>query len=60
MGEAKRRQQAGERKDAEEQKKLDKQLKDTFPASDPPTETQPGGGGATGTEPPPAGQKTGR
>ena len=60
MGEAKRRQQAGERKDVEEQKKLDKQLKDTFPASDPPTETQPGGGGATGTEPPPAGQKTGR
>ncbi len=60
MGEARRRRKAGDRKGAEEQKKLDRQLEDTFPASDPPTETQPGGGGATGTEPPPAGQKTGR
>jgi hypothetical protein len=60
MGEAKRRQRASERKGAERQERLDKELKDTFPASDPPSETQPGGGGATGTEPPPAGQKTGR
>jgi len=27
-------------------KELDKQLEDTFPASDPPASTQPGSGGA--------------
>ena len=35
-------------------KVVDKGLKDTFPASDPPAASQPGGG-ITGTEPPPKG-----
>ncbi|MFO1115012.1 MAG: hypothetical protein U1E28_04960 [Beijerinckiaceae bacterium] len=58
-GEAQRRKAKGDHKGAAEQEKLDKALKDTFPASDPPEGTQPGGG-ITGVEPPPKGQKTGR
>lgn len=38
----------------EEDKTVTKELKDTFPASDPLASTQPGGG-ITGTEPPPKG-----
>ena len=41
-----------DRKEAD--RTVDKELKDTFPASDPPASTQPGGG-ITGTEPPPKG-----
>ena len=40
------------RKDEVTDKDYDKELKDTFPASDPPSASQPGGG-ITGTEPPP-------
>ncbi len=34
---------------------IDEQLEQTFPASDPPTESEPGGG-ITSTEPPPKGR----
>ena len=43
---------AKEKKEAD--KAIDKELKDTFPASDPLASTQPGSG-ITGTEPPPKG-----
>ena len=56
MGEAKRRRQ---RQTSDQKRRLDEGLKDTFPASDPPAETQPGSG-ITGDEPPIQGQKTGR
>lgn len=46
MGEAKAKKDAA----------IDKQLEDTFPASDPPKESQPGGGTFTSTEPPPKGR----
>lgn len=59
IGEAQRRREKGDHEGAAEQEKLDKALKDTFPASDPPEGAQPGSG-VTGTEPPPKGQKTGR
>lgn len=41
-------------KKKEEDKVVDKELQDTFPASDPPASTQPNSG-ITGTEPPPKG-----
>ena len=41
------------------QERLDEGLRETFPASDASQETQPGGG-ITGNEPPPAGQKGAR
>jgi hypothetical protein len=50
MGEARRR-------ETTKDKEYDKELKDTFPASDPPSASQPGGG-ITGTEPLPQGTKT--
>ncbi|HMN72125.1 MAG TPA: hypothetical protein PKA55_09700 [Rhodoblastus sp.] len=56
MGEAKRKQQ---RQKSDEKRRLDEGLKETFPASDPLAETEPGGG-ITGDEPPRKGQKTGR
>ncbi|MFT4098537.1 MAG: hypothetical protein QM651_15580 [Rhodoblastus sp.] len=56
MGEAKRKQQ---QKKSGEKRRLDEGLKESFPASDPLAETQPGGG-ITGDEPPRAGEKTGR
>lgn len=43
---------AHEKKEAD--KTVEKELKDTFPASDPLSSTQPGSG-ITGTEPPPKG-----
>ncbi|MFO1168117.1 MAG: hypothetical protein U1E19_08380 [Rhodoblastus sp.] len=56
MGEARRKQ---DKRDSKEKRRLDEGLKETFPASDPPAEIQPGGG-ITGDEPPRPGQKTGR
>jgi hypothetical protein len=56
MGEAKIKRERAE-KDSE--KRLEKGLEDTFPASDPSQETEPGGG-ITANEPPPAGQKIAR
>ncbi len=56
MGEARRKQQ---QRKASEKRRLDEGLKETFPASDPLAETQPGGG-ITGDEPARDGQKTGR
>lgn len=56
MGEAKRRRQ---HEKSDKKRRLDEGLKETFPASDPPAETQPGSG-ITGDEPPIPGQKTGR
>lgn len=53
MGEAKRK---SEQKKDRGDDRLQKALKDTFPASDPPAETEPGSG-ITGVEPPPEGQK---
>ena len=47
MGEAKRRQR---KQQGGEKRRLDEGLKETFPASDPLAETQPGGG-ITGDEP---------
>lgn len=41
-------------KKVEDDKAIDKELKETFPASDPLSSTQPGSG-ITGTEPPPKG-----
>jgi hypothetical protein len=57
MGEARRKRE--KRDDKNDSKKLERGLEGTFPASDPIQEEQPGGG-ITGTEPPPAGQKTGK
>ena len=56
MGEAKRKE---DKREAEGKRRLDEGLKDTFPASDPPAESEPGGG-ITGDEPARPGQKTGR
>ena len=56
MGEAKSK-RARKSKDSEQ--RLIEGLKETFPASDPSQDTQPGGG-ITANEPPPAGQKTAR
>lgn len=56
MGEAKRKRAL---RRVGETRRLDEGLKETFPASDPLAETQPGGG-ITGDEPARQGQKTGR
>ena len=62
MGEAKRREKRKvakgdqERQPTDEERQLTGELEMTFPASDPPTSTQPGGGvtGAEVAEPEPA------
>ena len=59
MGEAKIKRENAARRRKDKDRELDRSLEDTFPASDPAQETQPGGG-ITSTEPPPAGQKTGK
>lgn len=59
MGDPKADEDQGKGRDRHSQEKvLEKELKDTFPTSDPLASTQPSGG-VTGTEPPPIGQKTG-
>ena len=59
MGEAKLKRKKARQAVAGSERRLDEGLMDTFPASDPSQETEPGGG-ITANEPPPAGQKTSR
>ena len=59
MGEAKLKQARAAAEARRADRRLEQGLKESFPASDPAQETQPGHG-VTSLEPPPAGQKTGK